>query len=438
MSSKPEKSTLIEGTLSRLLSLLLLVVLLTLLGIAAWIGKESAMQFALSRLHHDAEAIISKLDVEQKKIIGSLSPIYRQPLSGHYYLVQFSDGKQLRSRSLWDEPFLAPTSSGKKAHYWLAAGPREQRLLMWQRTFTKDGQTFSITIAEDVAPLLAAVWRFIWIGVIASAAAVLLMLVAQQVLIRRTFARLDNVRDQVRAVREGQREELDTAVPGEIQPLVHEFNQLLRAWKQHQERSRNAAGNLAHALKTPLQLIKRYGDQHEEKTISEQARRMQSLIEQELKRARITGRASVGQHFTPEEDLKDLADTIRTLYHHKALQISTRIEAPHTLPLDQSDMLELVGNLLENAAKWAVKKIHLELTVNSRMNLLVEDDGPGIKTEKRKTLLQRGSRLDEKQPGHGLGLAIVQEIAALYGGSIELNQPSALGGLKVMVKLPVK
>ncbi|HHH12672.1 MAG TPA: GHKL domain-containing protein, partial [Thiolapillus brandeum] len=223
-----------------------------------------------------------------------------------------------------------------------------------------------------------------------------------------------------------------------VLPVVEEFNQLLHAWRQHQERSRNAVGNLAHALKTPLQVIMRFGEARNEPVILEQSRHMQHLIEQELKRARITGRAAVGRHFRPREDLGALAETLSTLYHQKALHIGLEVESPETLYLDQGDMLELVGNLLDNAAKWAEKEVRLHLDVDGNLAVVVEDDGPGIDPHRRKRLLDRGSRLDENRPGHGLGLAIVRDIVALYGGSLELDDSPSLGGLRVRVTLPLE
>ncbi len=437
MSLKVEKAPSLERSLSWLLGLLLLLVLVLLLGIAAWIGRESAIQFALTRLHHDAEAIIGGLDVAQHKIVRALPPIYQQPLSGHYYVVRFDDGVELLSRSLWDEQLLVPKTGRQRVSYWLSPGPQGQQLLVRQNTYKKDGRHFSIAIAEDVAPLLSAIQRFIWIGLIASLAAVLLMLLLQRLVIRRAFVRLDAARSEVRAIRGGTLDKLNTDVPAEVLPLVQEFNQLLHAWKRHQERSYNAVGNLAHALKAPLQLILRYGEANGDERIVEQARRMQHLVEQELKRARITGQATVGKHFRPKQDIGDLVETIRTLYHHKALEIRTRVDTPSSYPLDQNDMLELVGNLLDNAAKWAEREICLEMQSNGKLIIVLEDDGPGIDPALHEELFNRGSRLDENRPGHGLGLAIVRDIVGLYGGTLELGRSPVLKGLRVSVTLPL-
>ncbi|WP_419603572.1 sensor histidine kinase [Thiolapillus sp.] len=437
MSSMADNRGSLENALSWTMGSLLLVVLLMLLGIAAWIGRESAIQFALSRLHHDAEAILSSMDMTQHKVVRSLPPIYTQPLSGHYYMVQFGDGKRLVSRSLWDQQLVTPDKPPAQPRYWLAPGPQGQHLLIWQANYEKEGQKFSIAIAEDVAPLLTAIWHFLWIGVAASLAAVLLILLLQRLAIRRSFTRLDTIRQDVRAVRQGLRTQISDDVPAEVRPLVQEFNQLLQAWKQHQERSRNAVGNLAHALKAPLNLIYRHGEKQGETVLTEQAQQMQQLIERELKRARITGRAAIGQHFCPEQDLHDLAETVKALHHRKPLQIDLDIDAPQCIALDQNDMLELAGNLLDNAAKWAQHRIRLQLKTNSELFLSLEDDGPGIDPELREALLARGQRLDENQPGHGLGLAIVNDITGLYGGTMQLDESSDFKGLRVTIILPL-
>ncbi len=429
----------LERWLSWRMGGLMLVVLLVLLAIAAWIGRETAVQFALSRLHHDAEAIISGMDMQARKVVRSLPPIYTQPLSGHYYVVHFDDGTRLLSRSLWDWELVLAEQRSDAPGYWLTDGPGRQHLLVWQSHYRKGGEGFSIAIAEDVAPLLGAIYRFVWIGVIAAVAAVLVMLLVQRLAIRSAFARLDLLRDEVRAVREGQQEALGNDVPAEVRPLVAEFNQLLDAWKQHQVRARNAVGNLAHALKGPLNIVYRLGQRQQLPELVAQAEQMQRLVDTELKRARIMGRAAVGRHFSPRADVADLVETIRALYHDKALDIDWRVVSAERLPLDQNDMLELIGNLLDNAAKWADRRIRLVLTAkpDEDFELILDDDGPGIEAGLREQLLVRGSRLDENRPGHGLGLSIAHDIARSYGGELVLADADELGGVRVRVRLPL-
>jgi len=317
-------------------------------------------------------------------------------------------------------------------------GPQTQKLLVWQGNFQKNGEELLLVIAEDVAPLLVAIRGYLWTGVIAALSAVLLVLALQRAILRRAFARLDRTRREVRQVREGRLQRLSIEVPAEVRPLVEEFNQLLDAWREHQARSRNALGNLAHAIKTPLQLILRQAAANGDDQLQEMADRIQQRLEQELRRARIIGPAGAGQHFRPHDDLQDLIATIQTLHRDRDLQIDLNIDAPDALPLEQADLLELLGNLLDNAAKWAQHRIRLDFWLErNTLHISLEDDGPGIPPEERTQILARGHRLDENMPGHGLGLTIASEIVTCYHGRLELDQSSELGGLRVSITLPL-
>ncbi len=438
MSSTNERPRSLERQLGLTLGLLLAVVLAALLGLSAWLARETALQFALSRLEHDAEAMLGAIDLERRRLDQPMPPIYRQPLSGHYYTLSFPDGQELKSRSQWNLRLLTPHPEHPHGSWWLEDGPQAQQLLVWQGHFRNNGQELLLVIAEDVAPLLAAIRGYLWAGVLAALSAVLLVLALQRAILRRAFARLDRTRREIRQVREGRLQRLGTEVPAEVRPLVEEFNQLLDAWREHQARSRNALGNLAHALKTPLQLILRQAAADGDGQLREIAGRIQQRLEQELRRARIIGPAGAGQHFRPHEDLQDLITTIQTLYRDRSLQIDLSIDAPDALPLEQADLLELLGNLLDNAAKWAQQRIHLDLRLErDTLHLTLDDDGPGIPPEERAQILARGQRLDENRPGHGLGLAIANEIVTCYRGRLELDQAPVLGGLRVSITLPL-
>jgi signal transduction histidine kinase len=218
---------------------------------------------------------------------------------------------------------------------------------------------------------------------------------------------------------------------------VADFNQLLTGWRGYLARSRHAAGNLAHALKTPLSLIMQQSRKHGDTYLVKQAERMHGLIDRELNRARIAGSALAGRRFRPAADIAELADVIRQLHRDRQLDLQLALDAEDQLPLDQQDMLELTGNLLENAAKWARHRIRLTLETGEVMHLVIEDDGPGINRDSRLSILTRGTRLDESEEGHGIGLSIVQEITELYGGTIDLGKSDELGGLRVTVELPL-
>ncbi len=438
MSSTSDRPRSLERQLGLTLGLLLALVLSILLGLSAWLARETALQFALSRLEHDAEAMLGAIDLEQHRLDQPMPPIYRQPLSGHYYTLRFPDGQELKSRSQWNLRLLIPHPEHPHGSWWLEDGPQAQQLLVWQGRFRKNGQELLLVVAEDVAPLLTAIRGYLWAGVLAALSAVLLVLALQRAILRRAFARLDRTRREIRQVREGRLQRLGTEVPAEVRPLVEEFNHLLEAWREHQARSRNAVGNLAHALKTPLQLILRQAETSGDSQLQAAASRMQHRLEQELRRARIIGPAGAGQHFRPHDDGRDLVDTIQTLYRDRALQIDVDIRTPDTLPFEQTDLIELLGNLLDNAAKWARHRIRLTLELDQGcLHITIDDDGPGIPPQERDQILARGHRLDENRPGHGLGLAIASEITACYHGQLQLEQAPELGGLRVSIELPL-
>jgi signal transduction histidine kinase len=402
-----------------------------------WIVRQAAEQFVAARLAHDAEALIAGLRPEVMEIGRPLPPIYAQPFSGHYFSVRFGDRQVLRSRSLWDHAFeIAPLPPGESvlAHQ---AGPRDQRLLVWRAGYEKQGSRFTVAMAEDIAPLARELERLLAMGVGASLSAAVMLLLLQRWMLRRGFRRVDAVRADIQRLETGEIERLSEDVPAEVQPLVAEVNQLVKAWGSHLARSRNALGNLAHALKSPLNLILLHHPDTEDDPVARQALRMRELIQRELRRARLAGDHSPARRFRPREDIDDLVSGIRTLYADKSLDLTVEMRAPERLAFDQEDMLELIGNLLDNAAKWAVRRVHLTLRADATLLIRVEDDGPGVEPHTAERLATRGGRLDESTPGHGLGLAIVDDILRMHGGSLALGRSQRLGGFSATAELPI-
>jgi signal transduction histidine kinase len=412
-----------------------LLVLVSITGVAVWVGREAVQQFVASRLSHDADAIIAALAVETREIERPMPPVFSQPFSGHYFVVRFADGTLLRSRSLWDEGLAIHAMPPGKTELHLRNGPERQRLLVWEAGYEKRGKVFTVAVAEDLDPLLQTLRRVLWIGIALSLLTAIALLLVQRWLLRRAFRQIDAVRADVRRLAVGEIERLRADVPAEVQPLVREVNQLIGAWQQHVARSRNALGNLAHALKAPLGLILQRSS-GANPGVAEQAQRMRELIDRELRRGRLAGGGSPAHRFRPREDCTDLATTLNVLYADKKLDITTDIRASEGPAFDQEDMLELLGNLLDNAAKWADQRIRLTLEDRDRLRIQVEDDGPGVDPEVARTLLARGSRLDETIPGHGLGLAIVGDIIHHYGGTLSFGRSDDLGGLLVTAELP--
>jgi len=426
----------LERRLQWALGSLAVVVLLSLTGSALWIGREGAEQFVASRLAHDAEALIAGLDLQKGEIGGPLPPVYNQPFSGHYYWVRFGDGRVRRSRSLWDHRLDVETVAPGSSLLEITDGPRGQRLLLWRAGFEKQGIDFTVAVAEDLTPLLGTLQRFLWVGLGLSLLGVVILLLVQRWLLRRGFAQVATVRADLQRLDAGEIDRLREEVPEEVQPLVRELNQFIDAWRNHLQRSRQALGNLAHALKSPLNLILLHHPETRKDPVAEQAVRMCGLIDRELRRARLAGEGSPGRRFRPREDIADLIAGIRTLYKDKSLEIHTDIDTPKRLPFDEEDTLELLGNLLDNAAKWARRRVHLSLRWGEGLRIVVEDDGPGIEPDAAEVLSTRGSRLDESIPGHGLGLSIVQEIVRVHGGHLHFGRSEKLGGFASTIDLP--
>lgn len=401
--------------------------------------------YLLTRLEHDAEALVGTLWTNPAGQVrlreGRVTPIYQQPLSGHYFEFVLADDGRLRSRSLWDEALdVAPVPVGA-VRVERRPGPAGQVLLVRAAGYAKDGLVFSLAVAEDLAPMEAQIQRFQRLSLAVLAGALVLVLLIQRWVLRRGFRAVDRVRAQLRAVSEGQRERLDFMGPVEIRPLSAEINRLLDQVRQRLQRSRQALGNLAHGLKAPLTLVTSELERlplapADRARISGQLERVGQLVERELKRARFAGEGA-GQRFDPAQDLPDLVEAVGQLHRARGVRIEIgRLDAG-TLPFDREDMLELLGNLLDNACKWARQRVSVTLERGDDLLLRIRDDGPGIAPGDRERLLRRGVRLDEQEAGHGLGLAIVRELVEGHGGRLTLDHAADLGGLEVRVALPL-
>jgi hypothetical protein len=269
----------LERALQWSLGLLVVTVLLSLTGAALWIGREGTEQFVASRLAHDAEALLAGVDPRSGKVGRQLPPVYGQPFSGHYYWVMFEDGHVVRSRSWWDHRVEAAGLNPGETRLRAAAGPRGQRLLLWSAGFEKQGATFTVGVAEDLTPLMQALWRLLWVGIGFSALGALTLLLIQRWLLRRGFAKVAAVRMDLQRLAAGEVDRLREDVPAEIRPLAQELNQFIDAWRNHLQRSRQSPGNLAHALKSPLNLILLHHAESIEDPVAKQAIRMRGLID---------------------------------------------------------------------------------------------------------------------------------------------------------------
>lgn len=422
----------------------LLVVALLLVQTSLWLFEAGLKRSLESDLREETEGLLIavvkgpdgiRLDTQR------LNPRYQRPFSGHYFRIELPD-RTWRSRSLWDAAPAWPDASGLAAE--LLEGPQQQRLLAYRAEYRRDGQPIVISVAQDYTPILDSFARVRLSGLGLVGLALLVLLLLQRYAMRLALRPLEHAREQIAQLQQGQRRQLDSQAPVELQPLVEQINHLLRQTEETLQRSRHALGNLGHALKTPLAVLGSLMQREElaahpqlRAALQEQLGQIQQRISRELTRARLAGDVLPGAYFDCAVELPALLDTLRMI-HRRDLHLHWTAPIGCRLPWDREDMLELLGNLLDNACKWARSSVELTIERHGEGYLLrVDDDGPGIPAAERSRVVERGIRLDELAEGHGLGLGIAEDIVAAWHGTLSL-QDSKLGGLQVRIALPAR
>ncbi|MFZ2101415.1 MAG: ATP-binding protein [Oricola sp.] len=378
---------------------------------------------------------------------------FLQPLTGWYWRVRpiegIADGP-ISSLSLGDNDIAAPPLSElpfdrQFSRQFVVDGPGGEKIRVLESEIDLgDGRIARFQIAGNQTEFEYSVRDFArQVGLMLAAFGVGVVLINAAILFL-GLRPLDHARQALSAIRAGEATSLEGDFPREIRPLVEEMNALIDNNKRIVERSRTQVGNLAHSLKTPLSVLTNEAASKggpSAKVVDEQARAMDYQIQHYLKRARIAAqRESIIFRTEAGPVAEKLVSVMRKLNPDKRIDFHMKADASIFMG-EKEDLEEILGNLLENAGKWAKRAISLTIADASRddgkrwMKLTVDDDGPGIAPGKRETALKRGKRLDETVPGTGLGLAIVAETASAYGGGIELGE-SAAGGLRVEIILP--
>lgn len=404
-----------------------------------------AKEYIATRLEHDIETLLNTIDFDQDGNLtvdeARIDLIYKQPFSGHYYVI-ISDQQSIPSRSLWDYRLNPiPVTTGQQLHT-VQPGPDQQSLLLISGGYEKQGHKLTISIAEDLNPINKNIEQFKY-GFAAMALGMLLILVILQAFILRLSLRpLNMMRTELKALQQGELNKLSTESPDELKPLINEVNHLLAVMEQRLRRSRDALSDLAHSIKKPLTVIKQITDKNtipdETKTILiKQTDDIYQISDHILKRARLAGHGHTGALFSFSSDLPPLIKTLEMMYANKAVLLTTIVPENVISPVDREDMLELLGNLLDNAYKWARHKVTLTVHIDSEIHICIEDDGPGADPEKISEISKRGVRLDERIQGHGFGLAITTDIINDYSGSISFIHSDNLGGFKADITLPL-
>ncbi|WP_159996362.1 sensor histidine kinase [Roseomonas sp. 18066] len=371
-------------------------------------------------------------------------PEFLQPFSGYYWQMEAGE-RRASSRSLWDGQLSGPAAApadGALAVY-DGIGPRGEPVRVAERMATPAGSRAAIRIRVGMnrRPLDEQISHFTWLMITSFAVIGLGLVVGGTLQLVWGMRPLRQARQALAAVRAGQQATLAHArAPSEIAPLLEEIDALVQQNHATVERARAHVGNLAHALKTPLavQRVALEPGEADMRLAREQNRAMEMLVQHHLSRARsaaLSGAAATDA--APMEVAEELATALRRIFANKDLEIDLLGDAGLRAKVDRQDLMEILGNLLENACQWARHQVTLTVSRGSASLLVtVVDDGPGLASADYDSVLTRGVRLDEAKPGSGLGLAITRDLVALYDGSLTL-QDARPAGLLVAVTLPL-
>jgi signal transduction histidine kinase len=263
-------------------------------------------------------------------------------------------------------------------------------------------------------------------------------------LVRRGLSSFDVLREQLGRIRDGREPRLEGQYPAEVVPLIDDLNTLLDDRDRRVTRALTKAGDLAHGLKTPLAILRQHAEQASAagqlelaQAITQQVERMRRQVDYHLAQARASASgANSGARSHVMTSADALARTMATLHVGRGLQIAVDVPPDHFVRVQREDLEEMLGNLVDNACKWAKREVRIYSQAgDGYVAIIVDDDGPGLEPSLRERVLQRGVRVDEAAPGSGLGLAIVADLVELYGGSIALSA-SPLNGLRSALRLP--
>ena len=493
-------------------SLRLRLLTITLVGVAVAMVLAGLVLSGLFREHVQRQFELSvrqqldqvtarlEFDAQGQPVVateGLSDPRWLKPYSGLYWQVDAMapDGRSrvgvLRSRSLWDTslPLQADMLANGEVHVHELAGPQGARVLVLERALqvnashrsvdasasgqlprgglagtapTGGNERWRLSVAADMQAAHAATSQFTRVLTVSLAVLLVLLVAAAWTQVSVGLYPLKVLQRGLQEVQQARATQVEGVFPAEVQPLVDDFNAVLRRNAEVVARARTQAGNLAHALKTPLTVLEQAarvppqapagGDDRKDGAfngselsvlVQEQVQLARRHIDWHLARSRLAASAHLpGQRTAVEPVVDGLVRVMNKVHAQRGVDIQVTIaQTPVFFAGETQDLQEMLGNLLDNACKWARSAVCVQARLDGttgpplRLVITVEDDGPGIGAVQRAQALARGVRLDETVPGTGLGLAIVQELAALYGGKVDL-EPADLGGLRVVLTLP--
>lgn len=416
--------------------------------------RHSAEKAVNERLQAYVYAILAAIEIGDEGAFAMprplRSPRFSRPESGLYARIVDAGGKVVwSSASLLDLniPFASTNLSGKAEYHrlpgdgryfynvafgveWIYARSRSRRLVI---QVTEDGRGIAIQVQEFRQSL----WG--WLAGVS-----LLLLLAQGMILRWGLLPLRSVSRDLKAVEKGEAEQLRGEYPPELEGLTDSVNSFIRTERAQRDRYRHTLGDLAHSLKTPLAVLQgELGRKDLPEDIRREAetqlQRMNQMVGYQLQKASTSGRQVLGRKVELLPLVSRLVDTLGKVHRERGIHCETDIDSQLAYAGDQSDLMELFGNLLENAYKWSRGRVVVSVQKQAqgkRLLIVVTDDGPGIPDDKLTEILARGTRADETVDGHGIGLAIVRDIVDAYEGSLAVGR-SGLGGAEFRIELPI-
>lgn len=402
--------------------------------------ESLAKDFLGERLKREAAYAITQLEQDRLEAPAAQASTHqRYRVFHHLYVLRIDENVSASDPE--GRRLLAPLlDEGGNGLIELMHG--ERHLLVYRHRFTWQGTKGVLLIGEDFSRIeagLATLHR--WVGGIAVGLLVVLV-VLNMLAVNRGLRPLWQLRDQLEALQAGERQRLSLNVPAELDALVAQLNRFMDDIDLRLQRSRESVANLSHALKTPLATITqvlrggRPIDDSRRRKLMMRIEDINAQLDAELRRARIAG-PHAGRMTQLARDTKRLVDMFRGLYPQRTFQLTQATDARDQVPVDAHDFAEMLGIVLDNAGKWSTREVRCHIyTSLETLTLTVDDDGPGVAEQQLPQLGERGTRLDERYPGHGLGLAILMQLVARYEGHCHFAR-SPLGGLRVTTTLPL-
>jgi len=410
---------------------------------------ESAQQSLRDNLDNQMTFLLASADVKNADDIDMptrmLETKFSLPSSGLYAVIVNQKGKVVwKSLSTVGVrlPAAMQLTPGEQILKQVSAGPDQFYIKSYGiNWFTSDSQvalTFNvITDLQDFHRLISGYRKTLWGWLIALA---LLLLLAQLAVLVWGLRPLRRVSNEINAIETGRQARITDSYPREIQRLTDNINGLLEHEHKQQTRYRNALADLAHSLKTPLAVlngaINEVPQQSMREQLEEQIQRMDHIVAHQLQRAATAGGSLARKSIALEPVVNQLCRALHKVYQDKQIRFEPHLGEDVKLRVDEGDLMEVLGNILDNASKWCRQRVRIDVRLaNSRAIISVADDGPGIPRSQVDLILQRGGRIDENKPGQGIGLSVVADIIEAYKGKLDIR-PGPLGGAEFRFDLP--